>query len=730
MYSGKYNFRAYFVPRGETKMKKHEFRFNKRALLSIILIICMVFGSMPVAASEIDTEGVSVAVSGSDLPAENTEVKSESKAEKTASPTDEPTNEPTIIDSVSIYELEKPAAGNNPDFRVTVSAGEDYSIDFSYGLGGVVWTDMSDGKELSSNDAFETGRRYRVDIYVKAYDEAAFKTSNGQPAADADIDGRIAAVKALPTVSADKLIIVSGTYSIADPNTTISAVEAIDLDMPVFGAKPDFDITIPANANFTVDSIKWTKDVSTESEYLTKELTENDTFDAGDYAVTVTFRAKDGYKFRANADGVITGRLNGDVAMPACSITDDGEYDTYSICLYPSVEEPASQYTAISAVEASDLTLPVFGEKPDFDLSVPADADYTIDSVKWEKDVSNENEYLTEELGANDTFTAGEYIVTVTFRANNGFKFKANANGVITGKINGDVAMPASSITNDGEYDIYSICLMPSVEEPVSQNIAISAVEASDITMPVFGEKPDFDATVPADANYTIDSIKWTKDVSTESEYLTKELTENDTFDAGDYAVTVTFRAKDGYKFRANADGVITGRLNGEVAMPMSSITNDGEYDTYSICLMPSVEEPEEETEYEMLEGKNGKWIREKGKKLRFRASGDFEKFVRVLVDGVVIDRRHYVASSGSTIIELNESYLDGLADGKHLLTVEFTDGEVSTNFYINETAGDSEVPKTGDNDYAVVCAALMFISFCSMIALAVYDRKKGKAGI
>ena len=459
-------------------MKKYEFRFNKRALLSIILIICMVFGSMPVAASEIDSEGASVAVSGSDLPAESTETKPENKAEKTASPTDEPTNEPTIIDSVSIYELEKPAAGNNPDFRVTVSAGEDYTIDFSYGLGGVVWTDMSDGKELSSNDTFEAGKRYRVDIYVKAYDEAAFKTSNGQPAADADIDGRIASVKALPTVSADKLIIVSGTYSIADPNTTISDVEATDLDMPVFGAKPDFDATVPANANYTVDSIKWTKDVSTESEYLTKELTANDTFDAGDYAVTVTFRAKDGYKFRANADGVITGRLNGDVAMP------------------------------------------------------------------------------------------------------------------------------------------------------------------------------------------------------------------------------------------------------------MSSITNDGEYDTYSICLMPSVEEPEEETEYEMLEGMNGKWIREKGKKLRFRANGDFKKFVRVLVDGVEIDRRHYVASSGSTVIELNESYLDELANGKHLLTVEFTDGEVSTNFYINETAGDSEVPKTGDNDYAGVCAALMFISFCSMIALAVYDIRRRKEEI
>jgi len=589
-------------------MKKYEFRFNKRALLSIILIICMVFGSMPVAAAEIDSEEVSVAVSGSDLPAESTETNPESKAEKTASPTDEPTdeptNEPTIIDSVSIYELEKPAAGNNPDFRVTVSAGENYTIDFSYGLGGVVWTDMSDGKELSSNDTFEAGKRYRVDIYVKAYDEAAFKTSNGQPAADADIDGRIASVKALPTVSANKLIIVSGTYSIADPNTTISAVEASDITMPVFGEKPDFDATVPANANYTIDSIKWTKDVSTESEYLTKELTENDTFDAGDYAVTVTFRAKDGYKFKANADGVITGRLNGDVAMPM------------------------------------------------------------------------------------------------------------------------------SSITNDGEYDTYSICLMPSVEEPASQNIAISAVEASDITMPVFGEKPDFDATVPANANYTIDSIKWTKDVSTESEYLTKELTENDTFDAGDYAVTVTFRAKDGYKFKANADGVITGRLNGDVAMPMSSITNDGEYDTYSICLMPSVEEPEEETEYEMLEGMNGKWIRENGKKLRFRANGDFKKFVRVLVDGVEVDRRHYVASSGSTVIELNESYLDELANGKHLLTVEFTDGEVSTNFYINETAGDSEVPKTGDNDYAGVCAALMFISFCSMIALAVYDSRRRKEEI
>ncbi|MBQ6796670.1 MAG: hypothetical protein IJP10_01520, partial [Clostridia bacterium] len=150
---------------------------------------------------------------------------------------------------------------------------------------------------------------------------------------------------------------------------TVSDVEAIDLAIPVFGANPDFDVTVPANGKFAVSSVKWEKLESTTTEFITTVLSANDKFEEGEYQVTITFRATGGAKFKVNANGVITGRINGDVAMPASSVTNDGLYDTYAICTVFSVEassQPAVE--TVSDVEANDLTVPAYGANPDFDL--------------------------------------------------------------------------------------------------------------------------------------------------------------------------------------------------------------------------------------------------------------------------------------------------------------------------------------------------------------------------
>ena len=75
--------------------------------------------------------------------------------------------------------------------------------------------------------------------------------------------------------------------------------------------------------------------------------------------------------------------------------------------------------------------------------------------------------------------------------------------------------------------------------------------------------------------------------------------------------------------------------------------------------------------------------------------NGEFEKFVGVKVDGTFIDETNYTAISGSTIINLKNSYLQTLPQGTHLFEMVWEDGIASTTFTVNDVTDD----KTTDNN-------------------------------
>ena len=70
-------------------------------------------------------------------------------------------------------------------------------------------------------------------------------------------------------------------------------------------------------------------------------------------------------------------------------------------------------------------------------------------------------------------------------------------------------------------------------------------------------------------------------------------------------------------------------------------------------------------------------------------------------VDGNLLSEGQYVPSTGSLIISLKDSYLNTLSVGKHTLTVKFTDGTVSADFYVKErvkpSTPDYVLPRTGE---------------------------------
>lgn len=103
---------------------------------------------------------------------------------------------------------------------------------------------------------------------------------------------------------------------------------------------------------------------------------------------------------------------------------------------------------------------------------------------------------------------------------------------------------------------------------------------------------------------------------------------------------------------------------------------------------------------YNFIDGASGEWIKNSGKDLGFKADGEISKFTGVKVDGTLIGADKYTAITGSTFVTLKKDYLETLSDGKHTLTVVYTDGECTTEFEVKnkvvEKPGTEEDIKPG----------------------------------
>jgi LPXTG-motif cell wall-anchored protein len=96
------------------------------------------------------------------------------------------------------------------------------------------------------------------------------------------------------------------------------------------------------------------------------------------------------------------------------------------------------------------------------------------------------------------------------------------------------------------------------------------------------------------------------------------------------------------------------------------------------------------------------------------RIDADLEKFVRLTLNGQVVDPAHYTLASGSTIITLSEAYLKTLSNGTHVFTAEFTDGTATLPLVVDlSTPGtdSNTLPKTGDSGASLVLLAVLALA-------------------
>ena len=127
---------------------------------------------------------------------------------------------------------------------------------------------------------------------------------------------------------------------------------------------------------------------------------------------------------------------------------------------------------------------------------------------------------------------------------------------------------------------------------------------------------------------------------------------------------------------------------------------------------------------YEIIKGSGSKWEKGTETGLSFTANGAYSKFTGIEVDGEKVDEDYYTAVSGSTVITLKPEYLESLTAGKHILTVLYTDGEVSCEFEILSEDG-AVSPETGENGNIMMWIALMFGSAGLLSAMVVSNKKR-----
>ena len=147
-------------------------------------------------------------------------------------------------------------------------------------------------------------------------------------------------------------------------------------------------------------------------------------------------------------------------------------------------------------------------------------------------------------------------------------------------------------------------------------------------------------------------------------------------------------------------------------------------------------------TEYQMLEGQDGKFDGNDAKTLSFRANGSLDVFTGVMIDGKKINENAYTTAKGSTIVNLKPEFLNTLENGEHTIKMMFTNGEVETKFTVANAKPQSDptpdpgkkddggqtqrdVPKTDDSSNAALWVIMMIAAMAAIGGAVVYKKKE-----
>lgn len=116
-------------------------------------------------------------------------------------------------------------------------------------------------------------------------------------------------------------------------------------------------------------------------------------------------------------------------------------------------------------------------------------------------------------------------------------------------------------------------------------------------------------------------------------------------------------------------------------------------------------------------------------KELSFTSDASLDDFVRVELDGNILDEKNYTKKAGSTIVILNGDFVGTLSNGKHTLSIVSKTGTATASFTVNaetiDEVSDIQSPQTGDNSNMVLWITLLFVSGSVLVGTAVVCKKR-----
>ena len=463
------------------------------------------------------------------------------------------------ISSVTITGVTAPKIGSTPTYAATASGTGYKKEDISNSSGwtsGVKWED-SNGNKLTSTSKFEAGKSYKVRVSIIRTSEAYEFSSS----VTAKINGNTATTSAWSGVPKTENFIAEYTFPTLT-TTKITAAYAYGVTEPKPGNSPVFSASVSATDakmdTYSNTSSGWKNGVKWE-DADGNAMTASDKFIAGKkYTVYVSvLRMSEAYEFTSTTKGKIN---SVDCTVKPWSSSTQASNIVLSRTFTCSG-------TAVSSVQAVNVTVPVAGQKPTYSAT-PNGLGYGIktnmegaevyDGVQWYD--KTDGKFMTKDTVFKPEH---EYKVNIYMYASTGYYFAST----VTGKINSGTAT-ASGVYG---YDASQVIVVSMSFGKITRNV-VTSVAVTGVTAPAIGASPVYSASESSETydiykmNYSTgnfsNGVRWIDNTAHAQVSVSNSSYK---FIAGhSYAVNVMVKVSDANRFKFSSS--MTGTVNGSSA--------------------------------------------------------------------------------------------------------------------------------------------------------------------
>ena len=392
------------------------------------------------------------------------------------------------------------------------------------------------------------------------------------------------------------------------------------------------------------------------------------------FAVTGSSVAADGSYSGYSSEGTVTVTVsNGKIASVSANVK--SKYQSYISSAFSSVIGKAATANNIDAVSSSTkhMRAIVSGAKSAIQSAPAADGSDDGDdsggtSMGESGSTASQNEFTVEVGGSQELSVISDDNYSYSWESADAAKVSVSGSGA-TATVNG-LAATESPVKVTCTYGFMGI------NNTKEFMITVVSAENEEIQSGV-GEKTGTKYTGKAYVNN-----------DEEDEWV-----ELDVYVSDGKIVGIFIAAEDGSWLNLLTtvkDSFLGLDANSDSVDAVSSATTKGYRDTIRSAVSKALGDVEEETAAApvLTAGDGGSYTKESGSGLTFTLDADFDTFQSVKVDGTEIAGSNYTVTSGSTVVTLNQDYLNTLGTGSHSIGIVSASGTASGTFTVAAAAG------------------------------------------